>query len=136
LHRRRLNLLLSSRCMAQPIEPRPLSANEHALAEFLLSGDFPGLDVLKQQLGSARVVATCECGCGTVDFALPADTTRAICREPIPVEAYGTGVEVLLFVRDGLLSSLEIVDYGNERPLSYPKPADLTLWVPPGSPLP
>ena len=32
------------------------------------------------------------------------------------VEAYGKGVDVLMFVRDDTLSSIEIVDHGDARP--------------------
>jgi len=38
---------------------------------------------------------------------------------------------VLLFVREGYLSSLEIVDYLDVRPLTFPSPKELKLWVPP-----
>jgi hypothetical protein len=40
---------------------------------------------------------------------------------------------VLLFVRDGLLKSLEIVDFEDKRPLAYPTPSDLKLYVTPTS---
>lgn len=117
--------------MTKSIEPRPLSSDEHLLVEFLLSAEFPGCDELKSQLGIVEVVGTCECGCGTVNLAVRGPAARAICREPIPIEAYGAGIQVLLFVRGGLLSSLEIVDLGDKRPLPYPRPRDLNLWAPP-----
>jgi len=113
------------------IEPRPLSLDERALMDFLLSAEFPGRDELKSQLEVAQAVGICECGCGTVDFAVNDSVARAVCREPIPVEAYGPAIEVLLFVRDGILSSLEIVDYEDKRPLPYPQPTDLKLWARP-----
>lgn len=113
------------------IDPRPLNPQEQALAEFLLSADCPGRYDLKRQLASAEAVSLCECGCGTVNLRVGSASRRANCREPIPVEAYGDGVDVLLFVRDGVLDSLEIVDHGDARPVPYPKPEELTLWVPP-----
>jgi hypothetical protein len=117
--------------MSMAIEPRPLSPEERALAEFLLSAEFPGRGELKSQLESAEVVGVCECGCGTVDLAIKGSIARAVCREPIPVEAHRSALDVLLFVRDGLLGSIEIVDYEDKRPLPYPRPDDLKLWVPP-----
>jgi len=117
--------------MTKSIEPRPLSSEERALVEFLLSAEFPGRDQLNSQLGFAEVVGTCECGCGTVNLAVTGPAARAVCREPIPVEAHGTGIQVLLFVRGGLVCSLEIVDFEDKRPLPYPRPRDLKLWVPP-----
>jgi len=117
--------------MPRAVEPRPLSQEERVLAEFLLSAEFPGRDELKSQLESAEVVGVCECGCGTVDLAIKELAVRAVCREPIPAEAYRSALDVMLFVRDGLLCSIEIVDYEDKRPLSYPRPDDLKLWVPP-----
>jgi hypothetical protein len=117
--------------MSRAIEPRSLSPKERALAEFLLSAEFPGRDELKSQLEFAEVVGVCECGCGTVDLAIKASVARAVCREPIPVEAHKSALDVLLFVRNGLLGSIEIVDYEEKRPLHYPRPDDLKLWVPP-----
>lgn len=117
--------------MTKSIEPRPLSPDERALLEFLLSGEFPGREELKSQSKSAEVVGFCECGCGTVNLRVGGAAPQALCKEPIPVEARGNRVDVLLFVRKGLLSSLEIVDHCDTRPLPYPKPSDLSLWVPP-----
>lgn len=101
--------------------------------EFMLSADFPGRSELLSQIDSMVVTRECECGCGTVNFTVEGPVTYAICREPIPVEARGHGVDVLLFVRKGLLSSLEIVYHSTERPLPYPKPNDLKVWVPQGT---
>jgi hypothetical protein len=117
--------------MSITIEPRRLSKEERALAEFLLSAEFPGRSELKSQLEFAEVVGVCECGCGTVDLAVRGSAALAVCHEPIPVEAHATALEVLLFVRDGLLCIIEIVDYEDKRPLPYPRPDDLKLWVPP-----
>ena len=117
--------------MSRAVEPRPLSPQERALAEFLLSAEFPGCRELKLQLESAEVVGLCECGCGTVDLAIRGPAVRAVCSEPVPVEAYRSALDVLLFVREGVLGSIEIVDYEERRPLPYPRPEELKLWVPP-----
>ncbi len=79
----------------------------------------------------AEAVALCECGCGTIRMRVAGKSARATCREPVPIEAHGAGIQVLLFVRRGLLTSLEIVDYGDARPLAYPLPENLNLWLPP-----
>ena len=111
--------------------PRPLVPEEKALLEFLLSADFPGRDGLSAQVDHAEVVWECDCGCGTVNLSVREPVVSATAREPIPIEAHAEGLEVLLFVRNGLLQSLEIVDYEDRRPLPYPTPAGLRLWVPP-----
>lgn len=110
---------------------RALTPDERALAEFLLSTEFPGRKELVLQLESARVTRECECGCGTVNLAVEDDLPRAVCREPIPVEAHGAGVDVLLFVRKGLLACLEIVHHDDARPQPYPRPSNLRLRTPP-----
>ena len=112
-------------------QPRSLKPEERLLIEFLLSADFPERDDLKQQMDRVEVIEECDCGCGTADLRIKEVGTDAIGCEQIVVEAYGNDVDVLLFVRSGLLSSLEIVDHGDSRPLSYPTPSNLKLWVPP-----
>ena len=77
------------------------------------------------------MTGTCECGCGTILIRVNDATDKAVITERVIVEAYGKGVDVLMFVRDGTLSSIEIVDHGDARPLRYPRPEELTLWVPP-----
>jgi hypothetical protein len=118
--------------MSNYTQPRELKLNERDLLDFLLSADFPGNDQLREQLKRAEVVGDCDCGCGTIDLSVRPPFVAANSHEPIPVEAHRAGIDVLLFVRDGRLSSLEIVDYENNRPLTYPSPNKLELWVPPG----
>lgn len=117
--------------MRQLPEPRGLRTPERALIEFLLTADFPGRNELREQLDHVEVVWVCDCGCGTVNLRVKSLTKRAVVREPIPVEARGRGFDVLLFVRDGFLNSLEIVDHGDSRPLEYPSTVGLELWAPP-----
>jgi hypothetical protein len=113
--------------MAHFAQPRQLKPNERALLEFLLSEDFPGRNELREQVGRIEVVGDCDCGCGSINLMVRNPVVRSVAREPIPVEAHGAGIDVLLFVRDGLLSSLEIVDHGDNRPLAYPSPSGLKL---------
>jgi hypothetical protein len=84
-------------------KPRELKPNERALMEFLLTADFPGRNELREQVHRIEVLGDCDCGCGTIDLMVRNPVVRAVAREPIAVEAYGAGIDVLLFVRDGLL---------------------------------
>jgi hypothetical protein len=113
--------------MAKFPQPRELNAMERALLDYLLSADFPGCETLRVHAESVLAFGDCGCGCGTIDFGVvePGQYGQLV------VEAYGTGLEVLLFASDGKLTSLEIVDYGDARPLKYPSPMGLELWVPP-----
>jgi hypothetical protein len=109
--------------------PRELKPAERKLLEFLLTADFPGRDELKQQMDWVEVIGDCDCG--TIDLMVKDPAVHSTAREPIAIEAHGKGLDVLLLVRNGLLSSLEIVDHGDHRPIPYPSPNSLELWVPP-----
>ena len=119
--------------MEKFLQPRELNKDERAMLDFLLSADFQGRTELRKQAESVQAVAVCECGCGTIDLKVSGMAARAFSKEPIPVEAHGAGVEVLLFVRDGFLRLLEVVDYGDSRPFPYPRVQSLKLWIPPFS---
>lgn len=110
--------------------PRPLKSQERELIDFLLSANVVGRDELKKQADSLEVVGECDCGCGTIELQVR-NVPRREAVDQLMVEAYGKGVDVLLFVRGGFLSCLEIVDHGDSRPLPYPKPNELSLWVTP-----
>ena len=99
-------------------EPSPLTADERALLEALLSHDFPGVMELREQAQHVLAKRGCRCGCGTIDFASdgsPVPRSGAV--NPAPVEGVvmdRDGEEVgglILFVGDGLLASLEIYSY-------------------------
>jgi len=111
------------------IEPRPLSEEERVLLEFLLSADFPECESLRLQLASVSVEGACECGCGTVSPPVwGSSAAKAAGENTVPIEAYDDAVDVLLFPRDGFISSLEIVFYDDRLPRPFPKPSDLKLW--------
>jgi|SRR5215467_13329491 len=116
--------------MGELAHARPLRREERALLEFLLAADFPGKEILASQSANLEVVRECDCGCGTVNFRGAESAPQASVREPIPVEAYGVGVEVLLFVRGGYLRSLEVVHHGDPVSASYPAVEKLHLWIP------
>lgn len=115
--------------MTQPIKPRSLTSEERSLIEFLLSAEFPGRDELKFQLEAVKAVGVCECGCGTVILQVGESGAPAAEETPIPIEAYGENVDVLLFARNRFLSSLELVFHDDRLPRPFPKPGDLKLWA-------
>jgi hypothetical protein len=114
-------------------QPRLLKPEERSLIGFLLSADFQGRDSLEKQIDRIEVVGECDCGCGTIYLRVKEAGSSGVGYDQVVVEAYGNGVDVLLFARDELLSCLEIVDHGDSPPLPYPSPADLRLWIPPTS---
>jgi hypothetical protein len=112
--------------------PRPLNERELEVLEHLFTLDFPGRDALRAQVPHVTVVAACPCGCPTRDYAV--DRDRAAAADVVAYDVAnamvesGPGVpgEVILFVRDGYLWSLELVDYsGDGAPAELPAPACL-----------
>ncbi len=115
--------------------PRPLTGREAEILEFMLSAGFPGDEVLREQASRALVIEQCTCGCATIDFGLAAGApvapeiqgaplvqTRARAMDEHPVS-------LMLFVRDGRLSSLEIVWYDESQMTGeFPTPG---FWEPP-----
>jgi hypothetical protein len=113
--------------MAESEFPRALTRRERDTLSYLLAVDFPGVEELREQARVASVVGRCRCGCATIELSVDAARARpAASREPVPVEARthevaaGGPLELILFVRDGWLDSLEITYYANETPVEFP----------------
>jgi hypothetical protein len=113
---------------------RSLSQGERILLEWLLahsSSDVVRSDVskYKSQIDSLHVVANCGCGCPTVDFALQAGQkygASEIVAEAGGKSPEGISVGVILHVRDGELSELEVYStQGLDVPFSLPLPESL-----------
>ena len=106
---------------------RPLSDDETAVLALLLAQDFPGAGALGEQARGVRATPGCSCGCGTIDLH-PAGGPVAEVTDLVPVEGAVLGPDgeevgvVLLFVREGRLSTLEVASFLDE-PLGMP-PAD------------
>lgn len=105
---------------------RPINKHEVALVAALLSPELQGFMALRDQIPSANVVPGCECGCGTIDFIFDdhgADLPRSTSTSPTPwspeiFDGHGEVVgSLILFLRDGLLQSLEVVSYLDPLPL-------------------
>jgi hypothetical protein len=102
-----------------------LTFRERSVLEKLLAADFAGAEHLREQVDTTAVVGRCDCGCPTIDLrvapsALPADVARS----PVPSELRDTSVDppgdVILFVKDGHLQSLEYLSYTSDPPLDWP----------------
>jgi len=98
---------------------RPLTAREREILDFLLSVETAGIEELRQQADHARVVPW-SCGCASIDISVDqgaAPTPSAIAISPAiesqtkqkdDLELF---FELLLWVDNGFLSGVEIVDY-------------------------
>jgi hypothetical protein len=110
----------------------PLSAAERALLDALLAHEFPGVRQLREQALHVRAKRGCECGCGTIEFVSDGTSSpRSAVSSPAPVEGlvYDTdGDEIgglILFLKGGMLQSLEIYSY--DQPLPLPS-IDRVTW--------
>jgi hypothetical protein len=98
---------------------RPLTSAESSVLALLLSVEFPGVDALRVQAGSAAVSGGCDCGCPSIAFTVPDDAPLASGLSSLlaPTEGVvspqGDGIagEIILFVDHGRLSYLEYVYY-------------------------
>jgi hypothetical protein len=113
-------------------EPRRLTEAETELLSALLAHDFPGVEELRVQVRSARVVPGCKCECGTIEFCRTTNDRPS--SHPVPVEAevldHGGGVigGLLLFATEaGQLSVLEVYSYDGAS-LALPSTGQVRWW--------
>jgi hypothetical protein len=106
-------------------EPGPLTTNERELLDGFLAHDFPGVQALRVQVRAVSARNGCTCGCGTIDLILEvADFPHSESATPVPVEGRVLDMDgedvggLLLFLRGGMLASLEVDSVG--EPLSLP----------------
>ena len=120
-------------------QARPLTSAEEAILRSLLSPDFPGAKELRAQIQEVRVIASCDCGCPTIDLDVPTSVARAsvpTTRNRTPYEGDVRGPEgesiadIMVFINDGRLSSLEYVTHQEPAPRTWPEVADVALVGP------
>jgi hypothetical protein len=117
-------------------DARPLSANEQALVDALLAPEFPGVAELREQAKALLARPGCDCGCGTIELLPQGEPPCSAATSPAPSEGRvrnADGDEVgglLLFIRHGLLESLEV--YSCDQPLPLPLIAHVSFDLPQG----
>jgi hypothetical protein len=91
---------------------RKLTTFEHALLRLLIVNGLGKDSPYLEQVAEASVVGQCDCGCGTIDLAVsgqrPKSPVVTTLVDAQGVNSSGQPVEVILFARDGFLSSLEV----------------------------
>jgi hypothetical protein len=124
--------------------PRPLTAREREVLEFLCSIEGPEADVLKRQAATARVTASCECGCGAIDLEVDRTKTEpADVRSPIMSDREDPDGEVfslMLWDDHGWIDWIELAWLFHERgappglpsPEGFDQPSQSTTrpWLP------
>lgn len=121
----------------RPTANRPLTSREQEVLRYLLSFEPPPhlADTHRALIGQiefARVTGQCDCGCATVDLSVDQSRARRAAG-PDLVGPYSEARHIteprdlLLFVQDGWLLSLEIVDYDDVHSPELPEPLRLGL---------
>jgi hypothetical protein len=115
--------------------PRPLTGSERSILELMLSMDFEGAEALRRQSLTAVVTGRCDCGCPTIDVTTSLDLERSRIADPTsPAEGWvdhgeeNAPGELILFLDEGRLSSLEYVHY-DEIPSDWPDINRVSLWL-------
>jgi hypothetical protein len=107
---------------------RAVSAVERAVLRLLLFASFDGVAELRAQVDRATVTGRCACGCPSVELAVPDDVPRSSCAGRLaPVEARAGDQTVILFLDDGRLSYLELVDVGVRPPGAWPPVEQMSI---------
>jgi hypothetical protein len=113
---------------------RSLTRREREILGFLLSVDTPGIAELRQQAKSA-VAIPWDCGCASIDLIVDRETASASSIRKRPAiettskerSDASRALDHLLWVEDGWLSAIEIVDYlerHQDSPETFPPPSD------------
>jgi hypothetical protein len=99
--------------MSEIPDDRPLTPAEHTLSRWLLTHGTPAAAQYLADLGAARVVSRCGCGCASINFAVDGRIAQAA----VPFEVladfqWHDAAEhlggVFLFARGGTLAGLEV----------------------------
>ena len=108
-----------------------LSEREAQVLRFMLSADDPRLTPLRGQAEVATVVGRCDCGCATIELAVDRGRSARAPGLCSPVSEAKTPIrkgfdwaqyrELILFLDDGWLLSLEIIFYCDEPPKEFPR---------------
>jgi hypothetical protein len=108
-------------------EERELTEPERALLEWLIQNGTGNSAELMSQLAQARVVSRCACGCPTIDLGIGTRTAPTRGGSTIVADVFGKSPEghdvgVILHVREGLLSELEVYPLEDVGPFTLPGP--------------
>jgi hypothetical protein len=112
--------------------PRALTAVERGVLDLMLSVQFDGVEMLREQARTATVSGSCACGCPSVQLRAGGEAVRApaTC---VPVPCVGTlppmasdrpPSRMLLHVVEGWMRYLELVYDGPRPPTHWPP-----LWL-------
>ena len=108
--------------------PRPLDDDERELIEALLGAVRAGARRYLGQLESVEVVGFCRCGCPSIELQVASKSSEGRATPLILADAESPGGEpvgVILWVRNGSLSGLEVHPWSGTAPIRLPRPDSL-----------
>lgn len=108
--------------------PRPLDDAERELIEALLGAVRTGARRYLGQLESVEVVGSCRCGCPSIDLRVASKPSDGRATPLILADAESPGGEpvgVILWVRGGSLSGLEVHPWNGTARVRLPRPDSL-----------
>ncbi|MFC9964573.1 hypothetical protein [Nocardia ignorata] len=118
-------------------QPRPLTALESEVVTKLLSVGGVDAEELRAQIPHSHVVATWGVGSPSVDLAVdpksarPASAADGIYANAAVTDHNGSPVgEIILWIDNGWLSSIEYAWYTDERPRILPEPTQIEVLQP------
>ena len=116
------------------VDARPLNDAERGVLAALLEPEFDGVRELRQQATALQVVGQCDCGCPTVDLRTGRPAASALRQRRLsPVEGRVAPQhdeppgEILMFLEDGRIVSMEYVYYTDHPPAAWPELHRVTI---------
>ncbi len=107
--------------MREAFEERDLSHEERTLIEGMLRRALPDPALYLEQLGRARVVGACSCGCASIDFVTEYPTGMQILADFV----FGDLGGCFVFAVGGVLAGLEVWSVNGATATALPRLEDL-----------
>ncbi len=112
---------------------RDLNKAEKFILEKMFETPFPGRDELREQIVSCKVRDVFDAlnKFWGIEFLVKSSALAKV-KMRVPIEAYSTKngpQEILLHVIDGKIKELELVQYGDDSPESFPDAKDIKVRV-------
>lgn len=111
-------------------EDRPLSNGERELLQWvLINGTSEGKKRI-HEINSLWVIGSCTCGCATIDLGTKENKNQTKGNSIIIGDAEGISPEgipigVIVHMREGQISELEVYSMTGKLPITLPSPANL-----------
>lgn len=103
---------------------RPLTDRERAVLDALLSVQFDGVELLRQEAATVEVVGTCRCGCPSIEFRAE---PRIGLQVRVNAVVDGSDDGLFLYTVGGHLGGIEWAGVSDNVPAEFPDPVLLKI---------